>query len=103
LQQAAVVVAPLKLARGIQNKVLEAMAMAKPVVASSAAAQGIDAVAGRELLVVDDAAAQAAAIVHLINNPVDAANVGRAARARVVGRYGWDAQLAALPALVGFA
>jgi len=103
LQQAAVVVAPLKLARGIQNKVLEAMAMAKPVVASSAAAQGIDAVAGRELLVVDDAAAQAAAIVHLINNPVDAENVGRAARARVVGRYGWDAQLATLPALVGFA
>ena len=42
LAAAAVVVAPLKLARGVQNKVLEAMAMARPVVASAAAAQGID-------------------------------------------------------------
>src|SRR3546814_6240106 len=39
---ASVVVAPLKLARGVQNKVLEAMAMARPVVASAAAAEGID-------------------------------------------------------------
>src|SRR3546814_16450299 len=37
---ASVVVAPLKLARGVQNKVLEAMAMARPVVASAAAAEG---------------------------------------------------------------
>lgn len=103
LQTAAVVVAPLKLARGIQNKVLEAMAMAKPVVASSAAAQGIDALAGRDLLVVDDPIAQAAAITYLINNRDAAAAVGQAARLQMVERYGWDAQLAALPALVGFA
>jgi sugar transferase (PEP-CTERM/EpsH1 system associated) len=102
LADAAVVIAPLKLARGVQNKVLEAMAMARPVVASSAAAQGIDAVAGRDLLVVDAPDAQAAAIVHLLNNPADRTKVGLAARARMVERYGWEAQLAGLRALVGF-
>ena len=46
LQHAAVVVAPLRVARGIQNKILEAMAMARPVVVSSAAASGVTAVPG---------------------------------------------------------
>ena len=103
LQQATVVVAPLKLARGVQNKVLEAMAMAKPVVASTAAALGIDATAGRDLLVVDEADAQAAAIVHLIGHPEDTMRIGLAARARMVERYDWDVQLAGLPALMGLA
>jgi sugar transferase (PEP-CTERM/EpsH1 system associated) len=51
LSGADIVVAPLRIARGIQNKVLEAMAMAKPVVASTAAAEGIDAVDGEHLQV----------------------------------------------------
>jgi sugar transferase (PEP-CTERM/EpsH1 system associated) len=101
LAKAALAVAPLKLARGVQNKVLEAMAMGKAVLASSAAAQGIDARAGRDLIVADDAEAQAAAILHLLTNPADAAKVGQAARAQMEARYGWDAQLAGLPALVG--
>ena len=49
LQHAAVVVAPLRLARGIQNKVLEAMAMARPVVVASACVEAIDAVPGQHL------------------------------------------------------
>ena len=49
LQHAAVVVAPLRVARGIQNKILEAMAMARPVVATDACGAGIDAVNGRRL------------------------------------------------------
>jgi len=103
LHQADCVVAPLKLARGVQNKVLEAMAMARPVVASSAAAQGIDARAGHELLVADDADAVAAAILGLIADTSLANAIGRAARARVEARYGWEAQLAHLPSLVGLA
>ncbi len=54
LAAAELVAAPLRLARGIQNKVLEAMAMAKPVVASPAAFEGIDALPGRDLLVADE-------------------------------------------------
>ncbi len=101
IAQAALAVAPLKLARGVQNKILEAMAMGKAVVASSAAAQGIDAVAGRDLLVADEPDVQASAIVHLLDNPDDAATIGKAARAQMEARYGWDAQLAGLPALIG--
>ncbi|RYY33311.1 MAG: TIGR03087 family PEP-CTERM/XrtA system glycosyltransferase, partial [Sphingomonadales bacterium] len=57
LHAASVVVAPLKLARGVQNKVLEAMAMGRAVVASPPAFEGIDAVPGRDLLVTGDMAA----------------------------------------------
>ncbi len=56
LKHASVVVAPLRVARGIQNKVLEAMAMGRPVVASSAAVNALSAVPTVDLEVADDAA-----------------------------------------------
>lgn len=99
LAAADVCVAPLSLARGIQNKVLEAMAMARPVVASSAAAEGIDH-AGT-LRVADGAADQAQAIAALLDDRVAARTLGEAARARVLARYDWQARLAPLDALVG--
>ena len=99
LAAASVCVAPLRLARGIQNKVLEAMAMARPVVATAAAAEGIDH-AGT-LRVADDAAAQVEAIAALLDDPVQAAALGAAARARVIDRYDWTARLAPLDALLG--
>ena len=100
LAAADVVVAPLDLARGIQNKVLEAMAMARPVVASPAAFEGIAAEPGRELIVAD-AAHDAAAVVALLGDPVRAASIGAAAQARLVADYGWARQLAPLAAIVG--
>ncbi|VXD05512.1 Glycosyl transferase family 1 [Sphingomonas sp. T1] len=99
LAAADVCVAPLKLARGIQNKVLEAMAMARPVVASAAAAEGIDH-AGT-IRVAADASEFAAQVLALLEAPADAADLGRAARAQVLRRYGWDARLAPLDALFG--
>ncbi|MBD8639279.1 glycosyltransferase [Sphingomonas sp. CFBP 13733] len=99
LAAAEVCVAPLKLARGIQNKVLEAMAMARPVVASAAAAEGIDH-AGT-IRVAADASEFAAQVRALLDAPADAADLGRAARAQVLRRYGWDARLAPLDALFG--
>lgn len=102
LDAASVAVAPLAIARGIQNKVLEAMAMARPVLASSAAFAGIDAEPGRELLVADTAADQAKALAHLLNDPEDAKRLGKAARARVEASYGWEAKLAPLAGIVGF-
>ena len=101
LNAADVVVAPLKLARGIQNKVLEAMAMAKPVVASSAAALGIDAVVGRDLIVADTAVEQAAEVLKLLSDKKRANALGSAARTRMVERYSWDTTLARLPELLG--
>ena len=98
-----VVVAPLLLARGVQNKVLEAMAMGKAVVASPAAAQGIDAEAGSHYCVEATAEGQAAAIRELITSPEIAAKLGQAARARMEARYGWAATLAGLPQLLNMA
>jgi sugar transferase (PEP-CTERM/EpsH1 system associated) len=101
LSAASVVVAPLRIARGIQNKVLEAMAMARPVVASPGAFEGIDAVPGRDLLVADDAAAMCDELLGLFEAPARAAAMGRAARARMVERYSWETQLAPLAAMLG--
>lgn len=96
LAAAAVVVAPLRLARGIQNKVLEAMAMARPVVASPAAAEGIDH--GGTIRVAADPAHDVAA---LIADPAAGDALGRAARARVLARYDWAARLAPIDARLG--
>jgi sugar transferase (PEP-CTERM/EpsH1 system associated) len=103
LAAADVVAAPLRIARGIQNKVLEAMAMARPVVASPAAFEGIEAEPGRHLIVADGAGAQAGAIAALLADPARARAMGQAARARMVEAYRWDARLAPLADLVGLA
>jgi sugar transferase (PEP-CTERM/EpsH1 system associated) len=101
LQAADVVVAPLRIARGVQNKVLEAMAMARPVVASTAAFEGIDAVPGRDLIVADGAEAMAEAVNGLLADREAAEAIGRAARQRVEAVYRWDAQLAPLASILG--
>jgi polysaccharide biosynthesis protein PslH len=94
LAHATVVVAPLRIARGIQNKVLEAMAMARPVVASGACAGPIAAIVGEELLAADMADDYVAQIESLLAAPAHADNIGRAARQRVLASYSWDAHLA---------
>jgi len=94
-----VCVAPLKLARGIQNKVLEAMAMARPVVASADAAEGIDH-AGT-IRVATTAQEFSDRICNLLEAPDTAATLGQSARAQVIRRYGWDARLAPLDMLLG--
>lgn len=93
---AAVCVAPLRIARGLQNKVLEAMAMAKPVVATSQAFEGIDAVAGRDACVVDAPEAFADAVVGLVEDRARASAMGRSARAAMERAYRWDQVLGPL-------
>ena len=93
LQHAAVVVAPLRVARGIQNKVLEAMAMGRPVVASDTCAQAIDAELGRELLTAADAFGHVDQISRVLRNPPFADAVGQAGRQRVLRSYSWEANL----------
>ena len=98
LAAASVVVAPLRLARGVQNKVLEAMAMARPLVASTAAAEGIDH--GETIRTAGSVAEMTSAIAGLLDAPATAEALGRAARAQVMARYGWEARLAALDPLL---
>ena len=100
LAAADVVVAPLRIARGIQNKVLEAMAMARPVVASPQAAEGIDADDGAHLIVAADPATEADRVLDLLADPQGAARMGQAARARMEARYRWSATLARVPDLL---
>jgi glycosyltransferase involved in cell wall biosynthesis len=98
---AAISVAPVRIARGIQNKVLEAMAMGRPVVASEQAFEGIEATAGRDLAVERaEPAAFCDAIVNLWKNRSLAADMGRQARGLVVQRYGWNARLTPLQTLL---
>ncbi len=96
LHHAALAVAPLAIARGIQNKVLEAMAMARPVVATPAAFTGLRAVPGQELLVAAGAAAFADAVAAVLAGRHR--GLGAAARAAVLSRYAWTATLARLDA-----
>ena len=94
LHGAAVVVAPLRIARGVQNKVLEAMAAGRAVVASPQAAEGIDALAGSELLVADAPSQWADRIATLLRDPTRREHIGHAARARMDKDRPWSAALA---------
>ncbi len=93
LQHARVTVAPLHVARGVQNKMLEAMAAGRPVVATSGAAEGIEAEAGVHYLCADDPAAFAAALLHCLDDPSIGARLGAAARVQMIARHSWPAQM----------
>jgi glycosyltransferase involved in cell wall biosynthesis len=95
---AAVSVSPLRIARGIQNKVLEAMALGRPVVASPQAFEGVRAEAGRDLLVGDDAAAIAARVAEVLDG--EHSHLGAAAREVMVRNYAWSGVLAKLDSVL---
>jgi sugar transferase (PEP-CTERM/EpsH1 system associated) len=92
LAHAACAVAPLRIARGVQNKVLEAMAMARPVVASAQAAEGIRAEAGRDFIPAQDEAGFARAVIARLQTPGSAAP----ARDCILTHYDWTRNLSAI-------
>jgi polysaccharide biosynthesis protein PslH len=96
LQHAAVVVAPLRLARGIQNKVLEAMAMGRPVVAAKTCTEALLARPGLDLIAADAASDYVQAVQSLLTDPAHAERVGLAGRECVLARYDWAAHMSAL-------
>ena len=101
LAHATAAVAPMRIARGIQNKVLEAMAMARPVVVTPEALEGIDAQPGSEIILAADAAGFAAGC-QLAAGPQGAA-IGAAARRRVLADYVWSERLRGFDPLLGIA
>ncbi|WP_306253795.1 TIGR03087 family PEP-CTERM/XrtA system glycosyltransferase [Parvularcula sp. IMCC14364] len=90
---AKIAIAPLQIARGLQNKVLEAMAMAKPVIATSGAAEGIGAASGQDLLIRDQPAEYVDAIKSLLADAQKRQKLGRSARVFIEGQFSWEAQL----------
>jgi sugar transferase (PEP-CTERM/EpsH1 system associated) len=101
LAGADVVLAPLSIARGIQNKVLEAMAMARPVLLTPAAATGLPGKDGVHFAVADSDEALVRRALDLLATRAAAKSMGEAARKLVVETASWPATLAALPAIVG--
>lgn len=99
-ESAAVAVAPLRMARGLQNKVLEAMAMRVPVVASAEAHQGIQAQADRDLLVADGPEAFARAVLRILRDPRVRERYAGAGRACVEKNHNWSTLLSRLEDLV---
>jgi sugar transferase (PEP-CTERM/EpsH1 system associated) len=91
LAHATAAVAPMRIARGIQNKVLEAMAMARPTVVTRDALEGIEAIPGVEVLLAETAEAFAAACLKAAEP--GAAAIGEAARRRVLTDYVWAERL----------
>ncbi len=87
---ATLAVCPLRYGVGIQTKVLEAMALATPVVAARQAARALAAVEGRDLLLAEHAGEYAEAIVRLLADPALAAQMGAAGRRYVEACHDWD-------------
>lgn len=92
-------VTPMRIARGIQNKVLEAMAMSKPTVTTPTALAGIDATPDKEILVAEDETAFAAQVVRALTAS-EASKIGKQAKEFVSRAYSWPSQLAPYDALI---
>lgn len=90
LAGATVYVAPLRVGGGTRLKLLEAMAMGKPIVATRVGAEGFPVVNGRELLLADEPAQFAEAVLALLNQPTRQAEIGQMGRIFAYAHYGWD-------------
>lgn len=100
LAHAALALAPLRIGRGVQNKVLEAMSMQKTVLASPAALEGICAEPGKEVLLARDESEFVHMALHALNGNTGA-SLGFAARQRILRDYGWSENLTRLSTLLG--
>ena len=100
IRGSALMVAPLAIARGTQNKILEAMAMGVPVVTSGVAAGGVDAVADEHLLVADSSEDTAAAILHIVENADERQRLSQAGRARMLSHHSWAGSMKRLDAII---
>jgi len=90
VQRASVFVAPIRIGSGTKIKVLNAMAQAKPVVATTNAAEGIDVTQEKNILIADDPGEFAEKIVYLLNHEQIAKEIGTRARELIENKYSWD-------------
>ena len=100
IRGSALMVAPLAIARGTQNKILEAMAMGVPVVTSTVAAGGVDAEAGTHLLVADTPTQIAAAVLRITQNPAERQRLASAGRERMLSHHAWRRSMQRLDGII---
>jgi sugar transferase (PEP-CTERM/EpsH1 system associated) len=100
LAEASVVVVPLRIARGIQNKVLEGMAAGRAVIASREALEGIDVRSGENVIQADSPAQWSSNIVRLFNEPRERTQIAQAGRAFVANRHDWTNCLSPIASLL---
>ncbi|MCB0211239.1 MAG: glycosyltransferase [Anaerolineae bacterium] len=87
---ATIYVVPLRVGGGTRLKIMEALAMGKPIVSTSVGAEGFPVVNGKELILADEPAAFAQAVVKLMSNPMRRLELGRTGRALAHANYGWE-------------
>ncbi|MEP7283989.1 MAG: TIGR03087 family PEP-CTERM/XrtA system glycosyltransferase, partial [Rubrivivax sp.] len=100
IRGSALMVAPLAIARGTQNKILEAMAMGVPVVTSSAAAGGVDAEAEKHFLVADSAQDLTAAVLRIAENAGERQRLATAGRERMLSHHAWPRSMQRLDGII---
>ena len=100
LSRASVCVVPLRIAMGVQNKILEAMAMGVPVVATSTANRGINATHGREIVVADDPASFADATISLLKDQQLRESITENAKTFIEQNFSWEKNLRRLDELI---
>lgn len=100
VQSAAISVAPLLVARGTQNKILESMAMGVPVVCSPLAARGVDAVPGEHVLTAQNDDEFVETVLELLRDPARRAALAVRARQRILSHHRWEYSMARLDALI---
>ncbi len=100
IRGSALMVAPLAIARGTQNKILEAMAMGVPVVTSRAAAGGVDAEAEKHFLVADSAQDITAAVLRIVENAAERQRLAAAGRERMLSHHAWPRSMQRLDGII---
>ena len=90
VQRASVFIAPIRIGSGTKIKVLNAMAQAKPVVATTTAAEGIEVTPGKDILIADDPGEFAEKVVYLLGHEHVAREIGARARELIEKKYSWD-------------
>lgn len=100
IASAAVCVVPLRMGSGTRLKILEAAAMAKPIVSTNLGAEGLEFLKGEEILLEDDPSAFASAVAKLLKAPADRKHLGQAARKRAEQQYSLPALRLALQSVL---
>lgn len=99
-EMATIYAAPLRIARGIQNKILEAMAMARPVVVTSRAFEGIEAIPEKDLLIADSKVEFIEKIGMLLKDEERRKSIAASARQIIEKNYSWELSMEALERLI---